>query len=157
MFSTPCYSYYRVCYIFSTSSYSYFRSEICLAGCPPCLGTSTTRFGNYDFKILSPPLYKGIGVSTQVNVASFRKREDWSLVIFHRPATVGAYCIRPTSKVQCYRAYFIRTYAVRPYRPSPPQCCRSCLGTINKTCVDTYATKGGGVGCYSTTLFRAHS
>jgi len=29
--------------------------------------------------------------------------------------TVGAYCIRPTLKVQCYRAYFIRAYAIRPY------------------------------------------
>ena len=156
MFSTPCSSDYRVCYIFSTSSYSYFRSEICLAGCPPCLGTSTTRFGNYDFKNPLLPSTKA-QVSTQVNVASFRKREDWSLVIFHRPATVGVYCIRPTSKVQCYKAYFIRTYAVRPYRPSPPQCCRSCLGPINKTCIETYASTKGGTGCYLTTLFRANS
>ena len=56
------------------------------------------------------------------------------------PATVGAYCIRPISKAHGYRTYFIRAYAIRPYRPSP-QCYRFCVGTVNKTYVDTYATK----------------
>jgi hypothetical protein len=32
--------------------------------------------------------------------------------------------------------------AIRSYGPSL-QCCRSCLGTINKTCLDTYAVCGG--------------
>ena len=52
--------------------------------------------------------------------------------------TVGAYAIRPTSKVQCYRAYFIRAYAIRPLRSSP-QCYLSRVGMLTIICVDTYA------------------
>ena len=56
---------------------------------------------------------------------------------------VGAYCIRPTLKVQCYRAYFIRAYAIRPY-DFLPQCYRSRVGMLTIICLDTYAFYKGG-------------
>ncbi len=53
--------------------------------------------------------------------------------------TVGAYCIRPTSKVQCYRAFYTGVCNT-PLRSSP-QCYRSRVGMLTIICVDTYNLK----------------
>ena len=59
--------------------------------------------------------YSGLQVKAAPSIKEHRYLHKFLIGVETIKITVGAYCIRPTSKVQCYRAYFIRAYAIRPY------------------------------------------
>jgi len=55
--------------------------------------------------------------------------------------SVGAYCIRPTLKVQCFIELIFKGVCNTPLGSSP-QCYRSRVGMLTIICLDTYAQQG---------------
>jgi len=114
-----------------------------------------THFDNYNFKNPPQPHSTKGGswmVLDYIISCSFLRRESTGVGLYfialvwecHRCRSAGCTIYNThlgTNPIEVnlatVGAYFIRAYAIRPYEPSP-QCCRFCLGTINKTCVDTF-------------------